>query len=132
MDIAQRTVYVVQEPAPARRATQGTRPSLDLTDAGRYGALRYCLEWSETAGLSPAEVVARVRRALAGYGPADYLLMIGNPTAMAAAALVAALRGGGVVRMLVWDRDLRRYEMVPVDVRREIADAATAQERESA
>lgn len=118
-------VYVVQEPAPERRRTAGVRPPIDLTDAKRYGQLYYCLEWSETQDLTAEQIGERMTTALALYTEQDYVLLIGNPTAMTIAALIAALKANGIVQLLMWDRDNRCYKKERVNVRQHLHNAVT-------
>lgn len=99
-------VYVVQEPLRHSNAVGGTRPKFDITPAREFGEIVICLDWADTGrGFSCDEVLWKLRRALNDYRDDDYLLMTGNPTAMALASIVASEVNDGRIRLLVWTKD---------------------------
>jgi hypothetical protein len=57
----------------------------------------------------------KARQALRDFGPQDFLLMIGNPTAMAIVAVVAAERSEGYLQLLYWDNKTEEYRVDLVD-----------------
>lgn len=99
-------VFVVQEPLRHSKAVGGVRPLFDLSPAREYGELVTCLDWSDTRhGFDCDDLLWKLRTALRSFGPDDYLLMTGNPTAMALAALVANENCDGRLRLLVWTKE---------------------------
>jgi len=104
-------VYVVHEP---------THPSgermIDLTPALAFGQLRYLLP-SARLPSNPQAIVEQVRRNLADFTAADYLLLSGSPVAIGVATALAVSKTGGTVKMLRWQRKTSCYEEQLVDLR---------------
>ena len=99
-------VFVVQDPLRHSVAPGGTRPKFDLTPAKEFGELTFCLDWADTRhGFDCDQLLWKLRAALRGFTADDFLLMTGNPTAMALAAIVAAENSGGRLRLLVWTKE---------------------------
>ena len=65
---------------------------------------------------APVPVVRALREKLAGFSDDDYLVPIGDPAIMAAAAAIAASFNHGRVRLLKWDRERRIYWPVQLDI----------------
>ena len=72
------TVYVVQEPR-----------GINLTPAEQYGELKVLLPPGNVA-YSTGPTVSRLKRGLATYADSDYLLMVGDPSAIAVAGAVVS------------------------------------------
>jgi hypothetical protein len=51
---------------------------------------------------------------MAGYGADDLLVALGDPSLIAAAAVLAVRATGGLLRMLKWDRLAKDYVLVEV------------------
>jgi hypothetical protein len=51
---------------------------------------------------------------MSSYGEHDYIVAVGDPSLIAAAACIAARATGGVVRMLKWERMSAQY--IPVEI----------------
>lgn len=99
-------VFVVQEPLRHSAAVGGVRPLFDLAPANKFGEIVICLDWSDTRhGFECDDLLWKLREALQGFDDDDYLLMTGNPTAMALAALVASEINDGRIRLLVWTKE---------------------------
>jgi hypothetical protein len=97
-------VYVVQE-----------SPGKNVLPAGEYGELKVLLPPGQVV-LSPGPTLARLRKNLNAFSDNDYLLMIGDPVAIALAAMVASDINGGRVKMLKWDRRENRYFPVTANI----------------
>jgi hypothetical protein len=52
----------------------------------------------------------------------DYLLMVGDPAAIAAAGAVACMMNNGRMKLLKWDRQEMRYYVVEFDLMRRSDD----------
>jgi hypothetical protein len=103
-------VYVVQQ--DERR---------NLLPAERYGTLEFLLPQGTNIMFNAVDHVARIRAAFAkngGFHPSDSLLLIGDPAAIALAAMLAAEETGGEVQVLKWDNREFRYYPVTLDIRR--------------
>jgi hypothetical protein len=55
------------------------------------------------------------RQCVERIGYLDYLLFIGDPTAMSIVAVVAAQRNNGRFKCLKWDKRERRYIPIQID-----------------
>jgi hypothetical protein len=100
------TVYVVQE---AR--------GINLLPAEQYGDLQILLPPGNVA-FSAGPTVSRLKRGLARFSDKDYLLMVGDPAAIAAAGAVACMLNNGRMKLLKWDRQEMRYYVVEYDLMR--------------
>jgi hypothetical protein len=90
---------------------------LNLLDARRYGELVFLLPEQENLILNAQPVARRLRRALLelNVNPRDYLLLTGDPAAIALTAVLVAELCGGRLNLLKYDRQERRYFPVLVD-----------------
>lgn len=105
-------VFAVQQPTGRDRATGAIRPTMDLTPASEYGELRFILRDYHHPFRDPSGTAAEVHRVLtgAGFGPDDWLLLVGNPSLIGIVAAQASRITGGQLRLLQWDRPRRRYQ----------------------
>lgn len=109
-------VYVTQEATKRDPNTGETVPLFDLTPAAMYGRLEFILP-SGPVMLSPAPMITRIKRVLANYDPdKDYLLLISDPAVIAATAAVASRITNGRFNMLKWDRKIRQYIQINVNL----------------
>lgn len=109
-------VWIVQEPAQRRNKTTGLMlPVIDVTPAKDFGLLKYLLGWSEAKGLTGQEMSSIIADRLEEYQDGDWILMIGNPTAMAVAAMIASYKGN-TLRLLLWDRVEKKYKRAIVNI----------------
>ena len=100
------TVYIVQE-----------MRGRDVTDATNFGDLEILITAEEqTASFSTQPTIRKLNRLLANFNDDDYLLLTGDPAAIALAASVAARQNNGRFKMLKWDRKLNKYYPVEVDI----------------
>lgn len=96
-------VYVVQ---------QG---QVNLTPAQSFGKIKVILPEGDLM-FSPAPAVRKLREALNRFTEHDYLLALGDPTAIGIACVLVSERLGGRFRMLKWDRQEKRYLDLDIDV----------------
>lgn len=105
-------VFIVNEPMILDDGEW--RRALNLEPARDFGALVHVLP----AGNLPDDmrvVAEQIRERMDSFDPVnDYMLLIGDPRAMACAAAIAARKGNGSFRMLHWQRRQRRYDCVEV------------------
>lgn len=99
------TVYVVQE-----------SPGKNLLPASDYGTVEVLLPPNYQMMFTPQPVVRQLRHKLRNFCDDDYILALGDPTAIGVACTIAANNNAGRFRMLKWDREQRRYYEVSVDV----------------
>jgi len=99
-------VYAVSE-----TTRHNIAPALD------YGDIEIVLPPSQAQVIfSSAPTVARVKRAPENFTDEDYLLFIGEPTAIAILATVAAAKNRGRFKCLKWDKQEHRYLPIQIDI----------------
>ena len=99
------TVYITQE-------VQGR----DFSDALSFGDIEVLVPAMEQATLSVQPVIRRMLRKLVKFTDDDYLLLSGDPVAIATAAALAAHYNRGRFKVLKWDRLTVRYLPLHVDI----------------
>lgn len=104
-------VYVVQEPTDK-----------NIMSAKAFGPIQILLPPGQVA-YSPGPTVYRLKQKLKNFCNDDYLLLIGDPVAIALAAEVAATMNVGKVKFLKWDRQERRYMAVVTDINRKLSES---------
>jgi hypothetical protein len=98
------TVYVVQE-----------SPGKNIVPAREFGEIKVLLPPGQVA-FSSGPTLRRLRHELRDYVDGDYILPIGDPVAIAMAAMVASTLNRGVVNFLKWDRQEKMYYPVHVSL----------------
>lgn len=106
------TVYVVQEHRKYNRETGEHEPTYDLSPAQEYGELRYLLS-PTAAPWRPQSIIDDLYAGLEGFGPDDYLLMMGNPVLIGLATAVVSDINDGHIKFLQWHGRERKY--IPVE-----------------
>lgn len=101
-------VFAVQ--VPARRGGDGRWVEMhDLSDAERFGELIRVLPFGNVSS-DAMTVQAQVAEVLSGFDPeADYVLLLGDPVAIAHVAHYLSRTLGGPFLALKWDRRSRSY-----------------------
>jgi hypothetical protein len=89
----------------------------NITPALQFGEIVVILPPSQAqVAFSSGPTVARMMRALRDFCDDDYLLFIGDPTAISILATVAASRNEGRYKCLKWDKQENRYIPIQVDI----------------
>lgn len=88
----------------------------DFSDAKSFGDIEVLVPAIEQATLSAQPVVRRMWRKLVKFTDEDYLLLSGDPVAIAAAGALAAYHNMGKFKVLKWDRLSARYLPLQVDI----------------
>lgn len=96
-------VYAPQLPSRYDAASKLWIPTMNLSPAERYGELVVLLPPNANR-LHTAPLVAALRERMAEFGEDDWLVAVGDPSLIAAAACIASKQAGGVLRLLKWDR----------------------------
>lgn len=121
-------VFIVQQPSQFDSDARGWRPKFDISPARQWGKLVLVLGPGNIFEDRLAAAVAHMEIVFASYTDRDYLLALGDPVAIAAAAMIASNTTGGVVKVLKWDRIARGYRCFPISLskgaKREKSDSA--------
>lgn len=104
-------VFIIQEPMKRDKETGEMVPMMNFKSAMDYGDLITCLPPGRVS-LSPVPMVRKLVEALKDFSDDDYIVPVGDPTAIAAASAIAAKNNLGRLKILKWDRDYKRYIMV--------------------
>ena len=107
----QPTVYIPQVPSRYDRGLGAWVPTVTTHDAERFGKVVVMLP-PEASRLHVSPLLAALRERMSSFGPEDYLLAMGDPTLLAAAAVIASRQSGGDLRLLKWDRMSSSYILV--------------------
>ena len=99
------TVYVVQEVK-----------SRNILSAEKFGTLELLLPEGSQIVLSAGPTVKRIRYKLRNFNDDDYLLLIGDPSAIGIACAIAATNNRGRFKCLKWDKRENRYYPVEVNL----------------
>ena len=97
------TVFVVQEVV-----------GKNILSAEKYGKLELLLPEGSQLVLSTAPTVRRLKSKLKDFSDDDYLLLMGDPSAIGIACAVASSNNRGRFKCLKWDK--REYKYYPVEV----------------
>lgn len=108
-------VFVPMVPSRFDSTMHAWVPSVDLSAAASHGEVVVMLP-PDAAKAGPAPCVAAMRERMKDYSAADFLLAVGDPSLLAAAAGLATRATGGTLRVLKWDRYTRNYIVVEMKI----------------
>jgi len=89
----------------------------NILPAQAFGELVFLLPPTLQITFSPGPIVVRMERHLQGFTDDDFLLLIGDPAAMAAAGALAAKYNNGKFKLLKWDKREMKYYPIQVEVK---------------
>ena len=101
-------VYAPQVPSRLDTSIRAWIPTVNMKPAEKFGEL-VIMFTPEECRFVGAPMVAALKERMKDFGPDDYLVAVGNPTLIAAAAGIAARKNGGRLRVLAWDRQAADY-----------------------
>lgn len=108
------TVYVTQD-VMIRVPSGDLERKFDLSSAEKYGRLRTLVPHGQSL-VSTVPVVRQLNEQLRDFTSDDYLLPLGDPAIMSAAAAIAARNSNGRLTILKWDRRAGAYLAVQLDL----------------
>ena len=108
-------VYAPQQPSKFDQSTKLWIPTMDLTPAEAFGELIIILP-NGVSRMQTAPLVTVIKEKMQDYRHEDWLLCVGDPSLIAAAACVAAKTTGGILRLLKWDKRLASYTSTEMKV----------------
>jgi len=106
-------VYVPQQPSRFDSATRLWIPTVNIDHAKKYGEVVVMLPPNANR-LHTSPLVVALKDVMADYCDEDYIVAVGDPSLIAAAACIAAKKTGGLLRILKWDRMANTY--IPVEI----------------
>lgn len=86
----------------------------DLAPATKHGEMVVLVEHARDASF-PQSILRTMRRKLKDFTDQDFLLLVGDPVAMALAVNAAANANRGRVKILKWSRDYGDYYPMQID-----------------
>lgn len=99
------TVYVISETAQH-----------NISSALAFGNIETILPPNAQIAFSVAPTIRRIKRKLETFCDDDYVLLIGDPTAIGVVCSVAASLNSGRYKCLKWDKFDKRYIPIAVDL----------------
>ena len=107
-------VFIIQEPLKFDEASKQMIPVMDFRKVQRYGEPVVCLQ-SGRVSLTPGPTVDALREALRDITDDDYIVSVGDPSAIFIAAMIVGEYNNGRCKLLKWDKVNRSYISVQVD-----------------
>jgi hypothetical protein len=96
-------------------ATGQMTPVMDFRKVLEYGDPVVCLPPGRVS-LAPGPTVDALKQALRDFTDDDYIVSVGDPSAIFIAAMVVGQNNRNKCKLLKWDKDARRYIQVTVDL----------------
>lgn len=106
-------VFVPQVPSRFDVSVQLWVPTVNLSPAEQYGEVVIMLP-PDAARLHVAPLVTAMRERMEDFTEQDYIVAVGDPSLIAAAAVIATHKAHGKLRILKWDR--MRAQYIPVEM----------------
>lgn len=108
-------VFVPQQPSRFDAATRLWIPTVNLDPAKEHGDVEVMLPPNANR-LHTAPLIAALKDKMSEFTEDDYIVAVGDPSLIAAAACIAARKTGGLLKMLKWDRMSRNYISVEIQL----------------
>jgi hypothetical protein len=105
-------VYAPQVPSKYDPATKLWVPSINLDPANMYGEVVVMLPPNANR-LHINPLMVALREQMKDFTDEDYVIAVGDPSLIAAAACLAVKKTNGLLRILKWDRMSSSY--IPVE-----------------
>ena len=113
--MARPTVYIIQEPLKRDLSTGEMIPTMDFRKVLDYGDPVVLLN-SGRVSLSPGPTVDMLRDKLRNFTDEDFLVSVGDPSAIFIAAMVVGEVNRGRCQLLKWDKNSKQYITVQIDL----------------
>jgi len=88
----------------------------NLLPALKFGSIEPLITGRDQQLYNTAPLVAELKIKLASFTENDYLMLVGDPAAIAICAMIAAQKTSGKLKLLKWDRQERTYYVLNVYV----------------
>lgn len=90
--------------------------TVDPTPAKAYGEIRYLLDHADVDDLSLREVFSKLVEGLKDFSREDFLVLVGNATAIMMAGIIASDLTEGCIKILHWERTTTKYVEFTLDL----------------
>ena len=107
--------YIIQEPMRRDLQTGQLTPVMDFRRVLDYGDPVVCLPTGRVA-LAPGPTIDALKEKLKDYTDEDYIVSVGDPSAMFIAAMVIGQLNRNRCKLLKWDKNTSRYIQVDIDL----------------
>jgi hypothetical protein len=96
-------VYAPQQPSRFDLTTRLWIPTMNMQAAEKFGELVVLLPPNANR-LHTAPLLVSLKERMEHFTAEDWLVAVGDPSLIAAAACIAVRKTGGLLRLLKWDR----------------------------
>jgi hypothetical protein len=96
-------VYIPQVPSRYDQQTRLWIPTVNVDPARKFGELQIMLPVNANR-LHTAPLIAAMKESMAEFNDQDWIVALGDPSLIAAAACIATRKTGGILKLLKWDR----------------------------
>ena len=107
-------VYLLQEPLKNDGAGQMV-PMFDFRKVIEYGEIVICMP-SGRISLTPGPTIDRMKDVLRNFTDEDFVVPVGDMSAVFAAAMVICDINRGRCKLLKWDKNSRGYVKIQIDL----------------
>lgn len=101
-------VYAPQVPSKYDAATKLWVPSINLEPAAQFGEIVVMLPPNANR-LHINPLIVALKEQMKDFNDQDYIIAVGDPSLIAAAACIAVRKTNGLLRILKWDRQTSSY-----------------------
>lgn len=107
--------FIIQEPMKRDFSSRQMVPLMDFRKVLEYGDPVVCLPIGRMS-LSPGPTVDILKTKLRNFCDDDYLVAVGDPSAIMMAGAIASEFNMGRFKMLKWDKESKQYIKVEVNL----------------
>lgn len=109
-------VFIVQRPAYFDSIRGGWVNKYDFTPASYYGDIVFLLPHGNIYRSKLQGVIEVLNKSLANFTTNDFVLMIGDPVAIATTIMIASTKTNGCINILKFDRKLQEYNSYSINL----------------
>ena len=107
--------FIIQEPTKRDTETGAIVPVMDFRKVLEYGDPVILLPTGRVS-LAPGPTIDMLHDKLRDITDFDYIVSVGDPSAIFIAAMVVANRNNGKCNLLKWDKTSKKYIKVAIDI----------------
>ena len=106
-------VFCVTEPITYKNGSP--EQLFDISPASEYGEIEILTKHNHSMLIS-VPMVRGLREKLRDFSDDDYILPVGDPVTIGAVCAIAADMNGGYYKILKWDKRMRKYLPIEIQV----------------